>query len=95
MWHRSTLINDRLNFHSCKYTKQLLFKSLPAGESLAAASIDTLGQGVLQSGIDHIQTDGLQVDFTARIPAASRWEQKLLHQVHRTGRLIEPHQRDS
>lgn len=34
--------------------KQLLLKSLPAGKSLAAASVDALGQWVLQTGIDHI-----------------------------------------
>lgn len=41
-------------FTNAHILKQLLFKSLPAGEPLAAASIDTLGQCVLQSGIDHI-----------------------------------------
>lgn len=41
-------------FTNADIPKQLLLKSLPAGESLAAASIDTLGQCVLQSGIDHI-----------------------------------------
>lgn len=42
---------------------------LPAGESLATASVDTLGQGVIQSGINHIETDRLLVHLTARVPA--------------------------
>lgn len=41
---------------------------LPAGVSLAAASVDTLWQGVMQGGIDHIETDRLLVHLTAGVP---------------------------
>lgn len=47
------------------------FTQLPAGVSLAAACIDTLGQGVLQSGIDYIQIDWLLVHLTAWVPVLS------------------------
>lgn len=41
---------------------------LPAGVSLATASVDALGQGVMQSGINHIEADRLLVHLTARVP---------------------------
>lgn len=47
------------------------FMYLPAGVSLAAACIDTLGQGVVQSGIDDIQIDWLLVHLTAWVPGLS------------------------
>lgn len=40
----------------------------PAGVSLAAASVDALGQRVVQSGIDHVETDRLLVHLAARVP---------------------------
>lgn len=41
---------------------------VPAAVSLAAASVNTLGQSVVQTGINHIQTDGLLVHLTTGIP---------------------------
>lgn len=40
---------------------------VPAAVSLAAASVNTLGQSVVQTGINHIQTDGLLVHLTTGI----------------------------
>lgn len=48
----------------------------PAGVSLAAAGVDALGQGVVQGGIDHVETDRLLVHLAARVPAQ--------HTQHRT-----------
>lgn len=41
---------------------------VPAGVSLATASVDALGQSVVQTGINHIQTDWLLMHLTARVP---------------------------
>lgn len=41
---------------------------VPAGVSLAAVSVDTLGQRVMQTGINHIETDRLLMDLAARVP---------------------------
>lgn len=49
---------------------------LPAGESLAAAGVDALRQRVMQTGINHIQTDGLLVNLTAGIPVQHTHNQK-------------------
>lgn len=40
----------------------------PASEALAAAGVDTLGQGVLQTGVHHRQRQGLLVHLTAGVP---------------------------
>lgn len=42
---------------------------LPAGVSLAAAGVDTLRQSVMQTGINHIQTDGLLMHLAAGVSA--------------------------
>lgn len=50
---------------------------VPAAVSLAAASVNTLGQSVVQTGINHIQTDGLLVHLTTGIPVkhnTTHWE---------------------
>lgn len=41
---------------------------IPAGVSLAAAGVDTLGQRVVQAGINHVQTDGLLMHLAAGVP---------------------------
>lgn len=41
---------------------------VPAGVSLATASVDALGQGIMQAGINHIQTDWLLVHLAAGVP---------------------------
>ncbi len=48
---------------------------LPAGVSLAAAGVYTLGEGVMQSRINHIQTDWFLMYLTAWIP---------VHHMHKT-----------
>lgn len=55
--------------HICVYVCiSLLLECIPAGVSLATTSVDTLGQGVMQSGINHIQTDWFLMHLTARVP---------------------------
>lgn len=49
-------------------TSVLSLACIPAGVSLATASVDTLGQGVMQTGINHIQADWLLMHLTARVP---------------------------
>lgn len=41
---------------------------VPAGVSLVAEGVDALGQGVMQTGINHIQIDGFLMHLAARVP---------------------------
>lgn len=50
---------------------------LPAGVSLTAAGVDALGQGLVQSGIDHVQTDGFLMHLAAGIPVRNAQKVKV------------------
>lgn len=54
--------------HLSKCTKCAKLVYVPAGVSLATAGVDTLGQCVVQAGINHIQTDRLLMHLAAGIP---------------------------
>lgn len=41
--------------------------AVPAGDSLAAAGVDALWQGVVQTGINDVQAYGLLMDLTAGV----------------------------
>ena len=49
---------------------------LPAGVSLTTAGVDALGQGLMQSGINHVQTDWFLMHLAAGIPVRNIHEVK-------------------
>lgn len=64
---------------------------LPAGVSLTAAGVDALGQGLVQGGINHVQTDGFLMHLAAGIPVRNAHEVKIQRgaaTVHCFGRKL-------
>lgn len=50
------------------HIKEVQRACAPAGVSLAAAGVDALRQGVVQTGINHIQADWFLMHLTAGVP---------------------------